>query len=76
MSNYKLNINGKIEESDYNNIYDYFGIIGDEDELTISLSSNDNENINIIYRLLTSNGFNIRLEEEKGKKHKIKIVRN
>jgi hypothetical protein len=76
MSNYRLNINGKIEESDYDNIYDYFSILGDEDELTISLLSKDNANINIIYRLLTMNGFNIRLEEEKGRKYKIKVVKN
>lgn len=76
MSNYKLNINGKIEESDYKNIYDYFDIIGDEDELIISLSSSYNENINIIYKLLTTDGFNVKLDEEKGKKHKIKVVRN
>ena len=76
MSNYKLNINGKIEESDYKNIYDYFDIIGDEDELIISLSSSYNENINIIYKLLITDGFNVKLDEEKGKKHKIKVVRN
>ena len=76
MSNYKLNISGKIEESDYKNIYDYFDIIGDEDELIISLLSNDNENTDIIYKLLTSVGFNVRLDEEKGKNHKIKVVRN
>jgi hypothetical protein len=71
-----LNINGKIEEIDYKNIYNYFDIIGDEDELTISLSSNENENINIIYKLLIEDGFNIKVDEEKGKKHKIKVVRN
>lgn len=76
MSNYKLNINGKIEESDYKNINDYFNIIGDEDELIISLSSNEQDNINVIYKLLQADGFNVRLEEEKGKKHRIKVVRN
>lgn len=76
MSNYKLNIIGKILESDYSNIYDYFSIIGDEDELIVSLSMTNKENINIIHRLLTQKGFNVRLEEEKGKKHKIKVARN
>lgn len=76
MSNYKLNINGKIEESDYKNIYEYFDIIGDEDELIISLSRDELDDINIIHELLTAKGFNIRLDEEKGKKHRIKVVRN
>ena len=58
MSDYKLDINGAIELSDYSSIYDYMEIVNENDSLTINLRGKDDD-FDIICSMLKEKGFNI-----------------
>lgn len=57
MCNYRMDIRGSIDLSDYSNIYDYIGIVDNNDDFTIALDGLDSDNINIICTMLTDNEF-------------------
>ncbi|MGY0373594.1 hypothetical protein [Clostridium sp. JNZ J1-5] len=59
MSEYKLDILGKINLSDYSKIDDYMGIVDVDDKFTITLNNESIENSDIIYNMLKNNNFNI-----------------
>lgn len=59
MSEYKLDILGKINLSDYSKIDDYMGIVDVDDKFTITLNNENVENSDIIYNMLKNNNFNI-----------------
>lgn len=61
MSEYQMNIAGKIGLADYSSIYDYIAIVDKDDNLTISME-NDAENINIIRKMLENNNFTINFD--------------
>ena len=49
MSQYKLDIKGDINLSDYSNISDYIELIDLNDRFTVTFDKVDEEDINIIY---------------------------
>lgn len=61
MSEYQMNITGKISLADYSSIYDYIAIVDKDDNLTISIENNT-ENINIVKQMLENNNFTVVLD--------------
>jgi hypothetical protein len=59
MSEYQMNIMGKIELEDYSSIYDYIAIVNKNDNLIITINSM--ENVNIIKQMLENNNFTVDL---------------
>jgi len=59
MSEYRLDVTGNLQLSDYSNIHDYMGIISDDDKLTIAMEDNSSDNVGIICSMLQNNKFNI-----------------
>lgn len=57
MSEYQMNINGKIGLEDYSSIYDYMAIVDKNDNLIITI--NNIENVNIVKQMLENNSFAI-----------------
>ncbi|MGG7179440.1 hypothetical protein ACQPU1_17880 [Clostridium paraputrificum] len=62
MSDYRMDIKGDIGLSEYSNIYDYLGIVDENDRFTITLDKGNNHEINIINSMLKDGRFCI-LEE-------------
>lgn len=58
MSDYKLDIIGSIELSDYSSIYDYMEIVNENDNLTINIRG-EKEDFDILCSMLKEKGFNI-----------------
>ena len=52
MSDYRMEIKGQIGLSDYSNIYDYLGIVEDEDVFTIKFDNSNKHDIDIINSML------------------------
>lgn len=61
MSEYQMNITGKISLADYSSIYDYIAIVDKDDNLTISIENNA-ESINIVKQMLENNNFTVDLD--------------
>jgi hypothetical protein len=59
MSQYKLDIKGDINLSDYSNISDYIELIDLNDRFTVTFDKVDEEDINIICSLLQEKSFSI-----------------
>lgn len=59
MSNYRMDISGDINLSDYSSIHDYMGIVGPEDKFTIILHSASEEDAKVLCSILESDKFNI-----------------
>lgn len=57
MSDYRMDIKGTIGLSDYSNIYDYIGVVDQQDNFTITLDNIEQDNINIICSMLSDNKF-------------------
>ena len=57
MSDYRMDIKGTIGLSDYSNIYDYIGVVDQQDNFTITLDNIEHDNINIICSMLSDNKF-------------------
>lgn len=57
MSDYRMDIKGIIGLSDYSNIYDYIGVVDQQDNFTITLDNIEKDNINIICSMLSDNKF-------------------
>lgn len=64
MSQYQMDINGRIGLADYSSIYDYIAIVNKDDNLTINIDNNEFDNINIIKRILEDNKFTIDMGEQ------------
>lgn len=60
MSDYKMDIKGTIGLSDYSNIYDYIGVVDNDDNFTITLDNTAEESISIICSMLLDYSFIIR----------------
>ena len=52
MSDYRMEIKGQIGLSDYSNIYDYLGIVEDDDVFTIKFDNSNKHDIDIINSML------------------------
>lgn len=66
MPNYKMNIKGDLGLSEYSNIFDYMGVIDNEDRFTITLEKMKEEDLSIITSMLKGNNFKI-VNEGSGK---------
>ena len=62
MSDYRMEIKGQIGLSDYSNIYDYLGIVEDDDVFTIKFDNSNKHDIDIINSMLKGSSFNIKEE--------------
>ena len=52
MSDYRMEIKGQIGLSDYSNIYDYLGIVEDDDVFTIKFDNSNKDDIDIFNSML------------------------
>ena len=59
MSEYKLDIPGDINLSDYSSIHDYMGIIEKNDKFTITSKMNDPEEMKLLCEMLENNYFKV-----------------
>jgi hypothetical protein len=59
MSEYRLDIVGDINLSDYSSIHDYMGIIQRNDKFTITSKMKNSEEVKILCEILESNYFTI-----------------
>jgi len=59
MSDYKMNIYGKIRLSDYSSIHDYMGIIGPLDDFQIEMNETEEEDAKVLCNILESDKFDI-----------------
>lgn len=59
MSEYRLDIVGDINLSDYSSIHDYMGIIEQNDKLTITSRMKNSEEVGILCKMLENNSFTI-----------------
>ena len=57
MSDYRMDIKGTIGLSDYSNIYDYIGVVDQQDNFIVTLDNIEQDNINIICSMLSDNKF-------------------
>lgn len=57
MSDYSMDISGKIELSDYSNIFDYLNIIDKDDNFTIRIDKDNEQDIGVINAMLQDNKF-------------------
>ncbi|EHJ02330.1 MULTISPECIES: hypothetical protein [unclassified Clostridium] len=57
MSDYSMDISGKIDLSDYSNIFDYLNIIDNNDNFVIRIDRNNKEDIDLINSMLKDNKF-------------------
>lgn len=64
MSDYRLNINGKVSLSDYSSINDYLEIPKKDDKVYIKLNYKSEDELDIICKILSNKGFNIIDREE------------
>lgn len=71
MSKYKLQVKGNIELGDYSDINDYIDIVDVKDEFLLSFDGVDNENVQLICKILKNKNFLIRSEitDKEGKIH-------
>lgn len=69
MSEYRLEVTGNINLSDYSNISDYLELVDYNDKFTITLESVDNQNVDILCSMLEDKRFIItsRGDKENGK---------
>lgn len=57
MSDYIMDINGRIDLGDYSSIYDYLNIVESDDNFIIKVHSNSENNIMIINSMLIKSNF-------------------
>ena len=69
MSEYRLDVQGELELSDYSSIHDYIGVIGGEDKLTIVVDKQGAGDMNILRSMLINECFSVSSEkkEQEGK---------
>ncbi|MBU3160153.1 hypothetical protein KPL37_10360 [Clostridium frigoris] len=59
MSEYKLDIPGDINLSDYSSIHDYMGMISQNDRFTITSRMKNSDEMRILCEMLENNSFTI-----------------
>ncbi|AYE34182.1 hypothetical protein [Clostridium septicum] len=60
MPDYKMDIQGNLNLSEYSNIFDYMGVVDMNDSFTITLSNTSQQDINIITSMLRDGDFLIK----------------
>ncbi|CDI50853.1 hypothetical protein BN906_02896 [Clostridium tetani 12124569] len=66
MSDYKLDINGNMNLSDYSSINDYLEIPKKDDRISIKLNCNSKDELDIICKILNNKGFDVINKQENG----------
>lgn len=59
MSDYRMNISGGINLSDYSYIHDYMGIIGSTDNFQIDMQDTGEDDVKVLCSILESDKFDI-----------------
>lgn len=59
MSDYRMNISGPINLSDYSYIHDYMGIIGTKDNFQIDMQDTGEDDVKVLCSILESDKFEI-----------------
>ncbi|WP_123054760.1 hypothetical protein [Clostridium sp. JN-1] len=59
MSQYQIDINGKIRLMDYSSIDDYMAIVNENDNLLVTFDDNNDNEAKMIYKILEKNRFNV-----------------
>lgn len=59
MSDYRINFGSIIDQLDQRRLADVLNIVGDDDELIITIEAEDATQTENIYRILENNGFEI-----------------
>ena len=59
MSDYRMNIFGEINLSDYSYIHDYMGIIGSNDNFQIDMQDTNEDDVKVLCSILESDKFDI-----------------
>lgn len=57
MSDYTMDISGKIELSDYSDIFDYLNIIDKDDNFMIRIAKDNEDDIGVISSMLNDSNF-------------------
>ena len=57
MSDYTMDIGGKIELSDYSDIFDYLNIIDKDDNFMIRIAKDNEDDIGVISSMLNDSNF-------------------
>ena len=65
MSEYKLDIPGEINLSDYSSIHDYMGIIERNDKFTITSKLKNPDEMKILCEMLENNSFTVVTQGDK-----------
>ncbi|MDU1315340.1 MAG: hypothetical protein E6940_15020 [Clostridium septicum] len=60
MPDYKMDIQGNLNLSEYSNIFDYMGVVDMNDSFTITLSNTSQQDVNIITSMLRDGDFLIK----------------
>lgn len=64
MSQYRLDISGDIDLSDYSNISDYIELVETNDKFTVNFNKVSTENIDIVCSMLSDKRFRIDSKED------------
>ena len=75
MSDYTMDIGGKIELSDYSDIFDYLNIIDKDDNFMIRIAKDNEDDIGVISSMLNDSNFIINHTEydERGNYNILKL---
>lgn len=73
MSDYRINFGNIVGPSDTDKLYDMLDIVGQDDELIITIDSKEPNQVHFISNVLEGNQFNISREMDE-KEGKLKIV--
>ncbi|MEW8957084.1 hypothetical protein [Clostridium sp.] len=57
MSNYRLDIKGNLDLTDFSSIYDYMGVVDYNDKFTIALNGVGDESVGLICEMLHKQSF-------------------
>lgn len=59
MSDYRMDVRGRIGLSEYSNIYDYLCIVDKDDKFMISIDKQNKESVDTISSMLKDNRFTV-----------------
>ena len=63
MSEYRMDVEGELELSDYSSIHDYIGVLGGEDKITIVVDKKGAKDMNILCSMLINESFSVASEK-------------
>lgn len=75
MSDYRMNISGGINLSDYSYIHDYMGIIGSMDNFQIDMQDINEDDVKVLCSILESDKFDIIDRQQKDSGYSIFAIK-